>query len=126
MSPPGADLTVFSCSCVRSAKRELRGSVSNYLNGVNQVDVLVAQFRYNVKQSVLKPLHTMLVAHQELQVAPCTLAHAAVNHQLTTSCLHPVETAHRATPQHTGAEQGANVRWDPHNTLTRWWRGNDA
>ena len=74
MSPPGADLTVFSCSCVRSAKRELRGSVSNYLNGVNQVDVLVAQFRYNVKQSVLKPLHTMLVAHQELQVAPCTLS----------------------------------------------------
>lgn len=51
-----------------SSKTHLRGDVSHYLNGVNQVDALVADFRNAVKNSVLGPLQSMLTAQAELQV----------------------------------------------------------
>jgi len=58
---------MLACGARRS-KTELRSQVSHYLNGVNQVDDLMGQFRVNVKEQVLAPLSTMLQAHAELQV----------------------------------------------------------
>ena len=51
-----------------SSKPHLRSDVSHYLNGVNQVDALVADFRNAVKITVLGPLQSMLTQQAELQV----------------------------------------------------------
>ena len=51
-----------------SSKPHLRSDVSHYLNGVNQVDALVADFRNAVKNTVLGPLQSMLTQQAELQV----------------------------------------------------------